>query len=419
LTKEKLLPNGHWSELTPEHLAGIEIYEDESRSIKDNGAVQSASIKLIISLYDRNGIDLLFEYCKSQGVYWITIDVSAEPNMLLIMDKIAIFDAIWQASIKHGFDSKKILMLSGNYYVNDCIINWATKNPRCELRVKFKSMWDNFVYTMHPDIDPYTPYKDTIKPKLLTCLNRTMRTHRIDLCNKFYSAGMFHKYKDKHISTFIGPPAVKIPLFPLAPQDKHLIPNICLENKVEHTWTPKKDLMPSQSGRRELAPQHAQSGPEFYQAFHDTYYDLITEFWIGECDTHREYREKAIEHRWWRSELIISEKTWRAIYHRRPFIVLGEPGILKYLHQLGFKTFDNIFDESYDREGRYTVRLKLVMREVMKTLNIPVEELHETMYSDEMQDILEHNRNLFISYQNPINRNSSGWADSPLTSQNG
>lgn len=43
-----------------------------------------------------------------------------------------------------------------------------------------------------------------------------------------------------------------------------------------------------------------------------------------------------------------SEKTFRAIANGHPFIILGSRGSLEFLKTLGFDTFDDIFDNSYD-----------------------------------------------------------------------
>lgn len=43
-----------------------------------------------------------------------------------------------------------------------------------------------------------------------------------------------------------------------------------------------------------------------------------------------------------------SEKTFRAISNGHPFIILGGAGSLRFLKNLGFDTFDDVFDNSYD-----------------------------------------------------------------------
>jgi len=46
--------------------------------------------------------------------------------------------------------------------------------------------------------------------------------------------------------------------------------------------------------------------------------------------------------------LNLSEKTFKPIWYLQPFIIIGQTGSLKYLKQLGYKTFDKFIDESYD-----------------------------------------------------------------------
>lgn len=44
----------------------------------------------------------------------------------------------------------------------------------------------------------------------------------------------------------------------------------------------------------------------------------------------------------------LTEKTWKAIVSMMPFLIVGATGTLKYLKNNGFKTFDSLWDESYD-----------------------------------------------------------------------
>jgi len=56
----------------------------------------------------------------------------------------------------------------------------------------------------------------------------------------------------------------------------------------------------------------------------------------------------------------ITEKTLKPILHCQPFICLAEHNHLKHLRELGYHTFDNIFDESYDDIQDTTQRFKAV-----------------------------------------------------------
>jgi len=46
--------------------------------------------------------------------------------------------------------------------------------------------------------------------------------------------------------------------------------------------------------------------------------------------------------------VFITEKTFKPLAFRHPFVVYGHAGTLARLHSLGFETFNNLFDESYD-----------------------------------------------------------------------
>jgi hypothetical protein len=50
------------------------------------------------------------------------------------------------------------------------------------------------------------------------------------------------------------------------------------------------------------------------------------------------------------NEVFITEKLWKPIIAQQIFVVHGNLGYLKKLREMGFKTFDSIFDESYDME---------------------------------------------------------------------
>jgi len=53
----------------------------------------------------------------------------------------------------------------------------------------------------------------------------------------------------------------------------------------------------------------------------------------------------------------LTEKTYKILANNRPFVILGDRGLLHKLKQKGFKTFDNYCDESYDQETDLTVKI--------------------------------------------------------------
>jgi hypothetical protein len=89
--------------------------------------------------------------------------------------------------------------------------------------------------------------------------------------------------------------------------------------------------------------------------------------------------------------LFLSEKTWKCILNYHPFIIWGNPGILEYLKSIGYKTFDEFWDESYDKEYNTYNRLVKIMNllEYIASGNID-----DILYSKELKDVLVHNHNL-------------------------
>lgn len=94
-------------------------------------------------------------------------------------------------------------------------------------------------------------------------------------------------------------------------------------------------------------------------------------------------------------KLHLTEKIFKPIVVKRPFILVASIGNLEYLKQYGFKTFDKWIDESYDNEPDNNLRLIKIINEIKKLCQLSKEDLL-AMYV-EMQDILNYNHNHFYT----------------------
>ena len=88
--------------------------------------------------------------------------------------------------------------------------------------------------------------------------------------------------------------------------------------------------------------------------------------------------------------LFITEKTWKPIIVGHPFIVYGNVGTLKYLKDLGYRTFDRWIDESYDEENDHFKRCHMIIDEIEKFKNYSIEDL--TKIREEMFETCNHNK---------------------------
>ena len=91
----------------------------------------------------------------------------------------------------------------------------------------------------------------------------------------------------------------------------------------------------------------------------------------------------------------VSEKIFKPIAQRHPFVLVSVPRTLELLRDLGYKTFSPWIDESYDLETDDNKRLLMVVREIERLSNLTPEEL--TNYLNGVRDICKHNFNALLS----------------------
>lgn len=98
---------------------------------------------------------------------------------------------------------------------------------------------------------------------------------------------------------------------------------------------------------------------------------------------------------YWDTKCHLTEKIFKPIISKQPFILVGCPNNLAYLKSYGFKTFDKWFDESYDSIDDPILRLQAVGNLLDKICSYSLDEL--TAMLNEMQEVLDYNYNLFYS----------------------
>jgi hypothetical protein len=90
----------------------------------------------------------------------------------------------------------------------------------------------------------------------------------------------------------------------------------------------------------------------------------------------------------------VSEKSLLPILYKRPFILVATRESLKALKSLGFKTFECLWDESYDNEWSCNLRMYKILKLIQEIENTPLYILKEKLSS--IKDILDHNYNLLL-----------------------
>lgn len=101
------------------------------------------------------------------------------------------------------------------------------------------------------------------------------------------------------------------------------------------------------------------------------------------------------------SENVVDEKVFKPMLSMIPVIIWGVPGInTMSLPHLGFKTYEDWFDLSFDQEPNTRKRLELLKKEILN-LSSKLKDMSpdkKLEWINKNQNVLEHNRNLIKDF---------------------
>ncbi len=210
------------------------------------------------------------------------------------------------------------------------------------------------------------------KPYKFICFNGTLNTHRVyilnEIINRNLDKGSIFSVVNKNNNT----------LKEVTEFFKEFVPDF--DKKIIDNFYYKLPVIFDRNGKEIIKDAgHSQINPmlvdtEYLNFLKNSYFSFITE----SCMTDSNYFK-------------ITEKTWKVIGFQ-PFIVAGDKGILKYLQDRGFKTFPELFDESYDEISDNLERANFILDEVERVCNMEIEKLHRIYVS--LLPKIKHNHKL-------------------------
>jgi len=92
----------------------------------------------------------------------------------------------------------------------------------------------------------------------------------------------------------------------------------------------------------------------------------------------------------------MSEKTWKPIMAKHPFVIVGNWNTLGMLQTLGYKTFHPYIDETYDQRVDEYTRMEMVWEQIERLINMSDEEW--LLLLKKIGPIVEHNFNHFLNF---------------------
>ena len=111
------------------------------------------------------------------------------------------------------------------------------------------------------------------------------------------------------------------------------------------------------------------------EGYNDTFFSVVVETGVE--------NDKATP-----CNLFVTEKTFKPIAFQHAFLICGMKGVLEFLKDNGFETYDHIFDESYDQQDFFENRLDIIYNNI--------KDFEITKYADPLtEQKIKHNYNRF------------------------
>ena len=135
------------------------------------------------------------------------------------------------------------------------------------------------------------------------------------------------------------------------------------------------NMPPMYLDTKELVTNRAKFSSRNSWMYANTYFSLVSE-------THYFSDEEVYD-------IFFSEKVFKPIAFKHPFILIAPHRSLAALRSLGYKTFTGLIDESYDNETNDITRLKMILEETKRLDSLQGQELSDWLSS--AKEICEYN----------------------------
>jgi hypothetical protein len=256
------------------------------------------------------------------------------------------------------------------------------KNISDKINIYSCNTWEHsLLVNSQPKNIEYVPQ---LREKTFLCFNRIFRSHRVAMLGLLYSMDLVKDsfYSFFSDSTYSKEPASEEGLFD---QIRGTV-NVDTANTAINGYISNKDKLPltlNISWQNNVNYVRDEDIP----LFQNSYFSLVTEtFFFGVTHSGQEHDEDAI---------FFTEKTYKPILMKHPFILAGRPHMLRYLKQLGYKTFSPFIDESYDTMEDNGERLMAIVTEVNRLNNFTDDEW--MTWQQNIKSILEYNHSVLIN----------------------
>jgi hypothetical protein len=250
--------------------------------------------------------------------------------------------------------------------------------------------WENFMKDRHQDdkFKKLSAYDVRSRKKSFLCYNRVPRFHRVMMYayasrhgwinNSYFSLELvdsldYHKFSSMDISdTEIYYPYMKS----------------WIQDEIQKNNFPLRINLNDDDNNRLILRD------DDLLHFHNTCLSIVTEtFFFYPKEGKDSYLTVNIGNE--SSSGFLSEKTFKPIIAKHPFIMVGRPGFLSLLKNCGYKTFHPFIDETYDIIEDDYERMNHINNEIVRLNNFTEKEW--LTWQEGVKNIVEYNHTHFYS----------------------
>lgn len=203
-----------------------------------------------------------------------------------------------------------------------------------------------------------TPYQLGSRDKRFLNFNRVPRPHRMMLASKLYGAGLLDQgyMSFNHKADDLDALAYFQNFFPVTDEfQDYCMDHINFERFIDDYCPMVLNRTPDRDNPVEIVDDDV----DYYR---NSYFSIVTETVYYEND---DMNHDANFH-----STFLSEKTWKPIMMKHPFVLVGCHHSLHMLRNIGYKTFHPYIDETYDVTHDAHSRMLFAWREIERLIRM-------------------------------------------------
>lgn len=267
----------------------------------------------------------------------------------------------------HSIPESQILFIGGSLDLKDYVLNLSKERNKDVIKLEYYASYINYMrkyfeelYSSNGSLFKSITKKSTVKKYIM--LSRVCRPHRVAILSLLNN----RKILDQGYVSFLA-----------RKEEWDSVYSECIKVYKEISdeiikGSDIKEKIPLSLDHED--PRKILYSWNILKYFNQSYFSLII--------------ETLYDHQYPR---FLTEKTFKSILYKHPFIMVSRHDSLSMLRFLGFKTFHPLINEEYDLEINDSKRLSMIVDEVERLCNLSESELN--IFKEKALEIVEFNYN--------------------------